>query len=201
MSFGFEEDSCVEGMPVISNAISDALQARNQRIIFFAAAANEGGNQAEMFPASHPQVISVRGTDDKGWSQPFNPPRGNENSRCIMTLGLDVPAAGLNRDGGGEVLKSGTSVSTPIAAGIAAMALAYARLYEADLERVLGPRAKRVAADVWTVAGIYRLLMEMSIEMIDRLYYLSATKFTTLSHELRVGMIAQAASANMRRGC
>ena len=197
MSFGFEEDSCVDGIPVISNAISDALKARNQRIIFFAAAANEGGNQAEMFPASHPQVISVRGTDDKGWPQRFNPPRGKDNSRCFMTLGRDVPAAGLSRDGGAEVLKSGTSVSTPIAAGIAAMALAYARLYEADLQRVLGPRTKRIATCLWTVSGMYRLLMMMSVEMIDKLYYLSATKFTSQSHELRVGMIAQAASGRV----
>ena len=142
MSFGYDEEVLISGSPVISNAISEALRVRNQRILFFAAAANEGGNQMEMFPANHPHVIPIRGTDDKGWLQRFNPPPGYADFNCFMTLGQDVPGAGLSRDGGMEVCKSGTSVSTPIAAGIAAMLLGYARLYEADLKRLFGTSAR-----------------------------------------------------------
>ncbi|RSL74845.1 hypothetical protein CEP51_011412 [Fusarium floridanum] len=102
MSFGFDEELPVEGDRVMSNAISNSLVSRKQQILFFAAAANEGGNQSEMFPASHPQVISIRGTDEKGWLQRFNPPPG-DNSTCFMTLGQDVPGASRSQDGGAEV--------------------------------------------------------------------------------------------------
>ncbi|RSL41864.1 hypothetical protein CEP53_012505 [Fusarium sp. AF-6] len=102
MSFGFDEELPVEGDRVMSNAISNSLVSRKQQILFFAAAANEGGNQSEMFPASHPQVISIRGTDEKGWLQRFNPPPGY-NGACFMTLGQDVPGASRSQDGGAEV--------------------------------------------------------------------------------------------------
>lgn len=138
MSFGLDHEIPVGGKRVISNAISDALRTRDQQILFFAAAANEGVNQPEMFPANHPHVISIRRTDDKGWLQRFNPPKGYAGLNCFMTLGQDVPGAGLSRDGGNEVYKSGTSVSTPIAAGIAAILLSYARLCADDLKEFLG---------------------------------------------------------------
>ena len=140
MSLGFDREMPVGGRLVISNAISDALRARDQRILFFAAAANEGGNQPEMFPANHPHVISIRGTDDKGWLQRFNPPKGFTGLNCFMALVQDVPGAGLSRDGGVEVFKSGTSVSTPIAAGIAGILLSYVRLFGDDLKEFLGDR-------------------------------------------------------------
>ena len=188
MSFGFDEEVVIQGKPVISNAISDALRMRNQRILFFAAAANEGGNQPEMFPARHPQVISIRGTDDKGWLQRFNPPPGYAGFDCFMTLGQDVPGAGLSsRDGGMEVCKSGTSVSTPIAAGIAAMLLGYARLHQTQLQDML-----RTDTDwkLWTVPVMRKMLRKMSTEMLDNWYYLSAEEFTKRHHHLRLSMIA-----------
>lgn len=66
ISFGFDEEKYVDDKPVISDAITDAHIKRNQRILFFAAAANYGGNRDEMFPARSKKVISIRGTDDLG---------------------------------------------------------------------------------------------------------------------------------------
>jgi hypothetical protein len=191
MSFGFDREIAVGGRLVISNAISDALRARDQRILFFAAAANEGGNQPEMFPANHPQVISIRGTDDKGWLQRFNPPKGFAGLNCFMTLGQDVPGAGLSRDGGVEVFKSGTSVSTPIAAGITGILLSYARLFGDDLKEFLGDRDRGCGPAISTVSGMRRMFTKMSTEMMDGWYYLSADQFLKLpTHQARLGWIA-----------
>ncbi|KAF5535540.1 thermostable alkaline protease precursor [Fusarium mexicanum] len=110
MSFGFEEELPFEGDCVISNAISNVLASRKQQILFFAAAANEGGNQSEMFPASHAQVMSIRGTNAKGWLEHFSPPPGDCGT-CFMTLGKDVPGASLSHDVRTDVYESGTSAT------------------------------------------------------------------------------------------
>ncbi|KAK4168330.1 hypothetical protein QBC43DRAFT_310098 [Cladorrhinum sp. PSN259] len=193
MSFGFDgEIRDAQNRPAISNAISNAMHVRDQQILFFAAAANEGGNQSEMFPASHPQVIAIRGTDDKGWLQRYNPPKGYTGMDCFMTLGQDVPGAGLsNRDGGIDVYHSGTSVSTPIAAGIAGILLSYARLYGDDLQKYLGGHdGAGPASRLATVAGMRRMLTSLSTEMLDGYYYLSAEAFLRLpTHGSRIGAL------------
>jgi len=58
MSFGFHEEIYIEDKPVISNAILETLRGTDQRILFFAAAANGGGNRQEIFPASDMHVLS-----------------------------------------------------------------------------------------------------------------------------------------------
>ncbi|CAG8895631.1 unnamed protein product [Penicillium egyptiacum] len=76
-----------------------------------------------MFPARHPSVISVRGTDTNGFFKEFNPPKGQNEEVVLGTLGLDVPSAWCNCDE--EVYMSGTSPATAIAAGIAGVLLGY----------------------------------------------------------------------------
>jgi hypothetical protein len=197
MSFGFDEEILVEGELAISNAISEELRTKNQRILFFAAAANEGGNQPEMFPARHLHVISIRGTDDKGWLQRFNPPADYAGFKCFMTLGQDVPRASLSKDRGTDVCKSGTSVSRPIAAGIAAMLLSYARVYETELEKILHAGDAWRSSELWTIAGMRKMFGMLSTDMLDR-WYLSAIEFTSSSHELRLGMIALVVSGKAK---
>lgn len=116
MSFGYaEEQEC------ISDAIHGALCKRHGSILFFAAASNDGANDREMFPARHDSVISIRGTNSAGNFEDFNPP--NEEV-AFGTLGLDVPSAWL-RDHDHEVYRSGTSIATAVAAGIAGALLGY----------------------------------------------------------------------------
>jgi subtilase family serine protease len=119
MSFGFSKE-----MPEISRAIRQAVLDTDDAILFFAAAGNDGGNGGEMFPANHPWVISIRGTDSQGYFLRFNPPRNRHETVVYGTLATDVPSAWL-RDHPGEMHKSGTSVATAIAAGIAAILLGY----------------------------------------------------------------------------
>lgn len=188
MSFGFAHEIHVNDTLLISNAITNALSTRNQRILFFAAAANGGGNQPVMFPANNEHVISVRGTDDRGWLERFNPPRGYIGIDGVMTLGQDVPGAALSgRGGAGEVCRSGTSVSTPIAAGIAAMLLGYARLYEGELGEYCRDAAR--LSDLSRARGMRRLLKKMSTEMLEKWFYLSAEEFLSQPHKARLAWL------------
>lgn len=119
MSFGYIDDQ-----RSISNAIRSAVNDRDEAILFFAAAANSGANEKEMFPARHECVTSVRGTNSNGSFQDFNPPRNPWETFAIGTLGLEVPASSLSGETK-DVYKTGTSVATAIAAGIAGMLLGY----------------------------------------------------------------------------
>ncbi|KAK3935255.1 hypothetical protein QBC46DRAFT_358388 [Diplogelasinospora grovesii] len=194
MSFGFDEEIYIDDKPVVSNAILRALLETDQRILFFAAAANDGGNRGEMFPANNLHVLSIRGTDDYGWAQRFNPPPDYNAKTCFMTLGRNVPGASLTKseDEGADVCKSGTSVATPIAAGIAAMLLGYARMHENDLQEMVGPRDTAKLSRLWGITGMSALFERMATEMADKWSYLNIHKFTNAPHQMRLSMIAWA---------
>lgn len=119
MSFGYIHDQ-----QAISKAIRNAINNRNDSILFFGAAANFGANERELFPARHESVISIRGTNSNGVFQAFNPPRNPRENMVLGTLGLEVPSASLSRETG-DVHGTGTSIATAIAAGIAGMLLGY----------------------------------------------------------------------------
>ncbi|KAH0426440.1 hypothetical protein CcaCcLH18_10325 [Colletotrichum camelliae] len=117
MSFGFPSE-----VPVITAAIRKAILDRNGSLIFFAAASNAGGNGKEMFPANLDEVFSIRETNSRGAFSDTNPPVNPNGPIVFGTLGRDVPAASLST-ARGEVPKSGSSVATAVAAGIAASLL------------------------------------------------------------------------------
>lgn len=194
MSFGFDEEPFVDQKPIISNAILTALYKTDQRILFFAAAANEGGNREEMFPANNDNVLSIRGSDDKGWAERFNPPPDYSAKTCFMTLGLNVPGASLmkSKDRGADVYKSGTSVATPIAAGIAAILLGYAQIHKRDLEELLGPQDAVKLSRLWGITGMRVLFEKIATEMTDKWSYLELHKFVGIADRMRVAMIAWA---------
>jgi hypothetical protein len=185
MSFGFQEEPLIDGQPLISNAILTALTSPGQRIVFFAAAANDGGNQPMRFPASNPTVIAVRSSDTLGHGAGFNPPREITKLDGIMTQGQHVPGVGLRQKPGldTKVYMSGTSVSTPIAAGIAAMVQQYIRLKRADLyaqlgESAIGPNSGRIDR-FFTVEGMRHLLVKMSSKVSEGWHYLPGSGFLT----------------------
>lgn len=75
------------------------------------------------------QVICIKSTDGFGNPSEFNPkPPRHDRNFCIIGEGIE--AAWPVQLGDGHVkAASGTSVATPIAAGIAALVLQYARQY------------------------------------------------------------------------
>ena len=182
MSFGFSEEPEVDGERVISNAIAQAEAARNQGILFFAAAANDGGNQAEMFPARHHAVCSVRATDHLGRFLGLNPPPNPFGADVLGTLGKCVAGAGVC--GSEEVVKTGTSVATPIAAGIAATILSYGQVRCRDnfLNQEMVSILKRRH-------GMRSMLLQLATRMGDKEHYLHVGRFQQASDRERDAMV------------
>ncbi|KAM0345647.1 hypothetical protein ACHAPU_006301 [Fusarium lateritium] len=167
MSFGFQEE-----IPEISQAILEANLKRQNRILFFAAASNSGGNHKEMFPANHDSVISIRSTNSNGAFSDTNPPTDPHGPAVYGTLGQDVPSAWLfNVDG--ELSKSGSSVATAVAAGIAAMVLAFADAGFQSPDVQLHPNVKRL----WTRRRMMAMFAKMSEDMGNRCFFISPIKF------------------------
>lgn len=115
MSFGLEERNLL-----IDRAIDKAFRADK---LIFAAASNNGGNKGRSHPAAKSQkVMCIHASDGLGTAGSINPtPKANVNN--FMTLGIAIESSWK----GQEVWKSGTSFATPVAAGIAANVMEFAR--------------------------------------------------------------------------
>jgi len=165
MSFGWSEElPSVDGVKVISKAISRAIHIRNNKILLFAAASNFGANQPELFPGTHPFVTSIRATDSLGAFKKFNPPATDLSA--LGTLGWKVPSTTLRSKGEHEVGFSGTSAATPIAAGIAALMLGRALFRMKTEERDKhAPRLEKM----WEKAGMETMLQKLCVRT-DYLY-------------------------------
>jgi hypothetical protein len=128
LSLGWENETLVDDRSVVSNAISSALEMRDQKVLFFAAASNHGGGSRELFPAKHPQVFSIRATNSLGKHEDFNPPLPASGSSVIGTLGSGVPT---KEKSNAVVGLTGTSIATAVAAGLAAHIIAYINVNDA----------------------------------------------------------------------
>ena len=121
MSFGFSRRD-----DEIRSAVGEA-HARG--VIMFAAASNYGALEGKMtaFPANIVgQVIKISSTNGLGSKSRFNPePASNDDNFSVV--GEAVRSAWPRHFNlGEEQRKSGTSIATPTAAGIAALVLEYA---------------------------------------------------------------------------
>ena len=130
MSFGFPKR-----VAEVDEAI---VNAYSKKTVLFAAAANHGANKGIAYPASKLGVVfCINATDGKGDPANFNPPsQPNRDNFC--TLGVDVDSAWTTLTTYEQPTRrmSGTSVATPIAAGLAALAMEFGRRNRAKI----GPR-------------------------------------------------------------
>lgn len=165
MSFGLE-DKVYE----IQEAI-DAAAAKN--IMIFAAARNDGGNKPVAFPAYRPNVVAVFATDPFGNFSRFTP-TGLAGRFNFSVLGEAVLSAWPHPTNKGfTARKWGTSFSTPIAVGIAALLIEYAKqkiLPQAD------SREKERIQDLRSHAGMEAVFRLISSER-HGYYYLNLAGF------------------------
>lgn len=128
MSFGFAKSD---------ETLYQAIQhAAREGVLIFAAASNAGKNLPEgiAWPAREENVICVHSADGFGNRSAFTP-SPKDNMR-IMVLGEYIKSPWPEKLKSPENLKhmSGTSCAAPIAAGIAAVILDYARDFLNDDE-------------------------------------------------------------------
>ena len=134
MSFGFR----------ISNdshqAIEQTINSDCKRQILFAAAANHGSNEKYIaYPARLNTVICVKSSDGYGTPSSFSPTKQDDAGRGFFILGQEVLSMWPSRwYDGVRILQrraSGTSVATPIAAGVAALILEFMRQPDKEADR------------------------------------------------------------------
>ena len=119
--------------------------------MIFAAASNRGSGH-ELFPANHETVFSIRATNDEGTHEKSNPSLPERGESVFGTLGVEVPAWNRGNLTPREINRTGSSVATAIAAGIAAIVLGYINTQE----------GKRSWDNIKTYGGFQKLLYELS---------------------------------------
>ena len=115
MSFGYSKSVSV---------IDDALKAADREdVLMLAAASNVGGNvtKARAWPATRSNVVCVHATDGKGNPYDGNPTHKRHHYNFGI-LGEAVQLWSIPDDSGESpsIYRSGTSIATPIASGVAA---------------------------------------------------------------------------------
>ncbi|CZR67281.1 uncharacterized protein PAC_17180 [Phialocephala subalpina] len=183
MSFGFPAE-----VNSIKNAIRQAEDIKNSSIVFFAAAANDGSNKQEMFPASLESVISVRATTSNGSFEAcaaYDPPPSamKEESRLYGTLGDRVPYDWSSE----TLLKSGCSLATPIMAGITALIMEYFSYKEARFKE-----SEYIQDHLRTQRGVIQLLKEISVNKGNQRWYVAPWSFFEQGEENRLAIVRTA---------
>ena len=167
MSFGFQEK--VDG---IKSAISYAY---DKNVIMLAAASNDGGNSGIAWPARLHEVICVNATDGKGNKASFNPDI-DPHADNFSILGTNVESCWPSHlKEGVQVRKSGTSCSTPIAAGIAALLLEITGFY-LSRQKDVTTKDESHWQNLRSVAGMRLAFREMS-EKRDGYNYIRPWRF------------------------
>ena len=152
ISWGMENE-----VPKIQEAIE---KASDSGVVIFACASNDGLNKPITFPASigEPKVFCIGSADATGTRSRFSPvakgiPKYSAIGEAVLGAGFSKSDSTPKR-----VRKDGTSISTPVAAGIAAELIEYTRQF-------LDP-----GKDAACFENMRKLFLAMSIQSKGRSY-------------------------------
>ncbi|UKZ78126.1 hypothetical protein TrVFT333_005860 [Trichoderma virens FT-333] len=171
MSLGFPTSNN-KAHEEISEAIEEVRKKRGRRIIFLASAGNSDVYSDETFPATHQSAISIRATDSLGTFMTTNPENTKESSVVFGAIGDDIPTS--LRQFHPEASLPGSSAATAIAAGIAAIMLAYVLILP---QMVKMEQGEGVLERLWTTEGMRKMFMKMSDDMGQRRRFLNPSRF------------------------
>ncbi|KAM0429963.1 hypothetical protein ACHAPT_005967 [Fusarium lateritium] len=139
-------------MPKASAVRRIIKKAENDGIIIFAAASNCGIHSGRSFPASLDTVLCIHAADGNGNKSAMNPnPEPYRDN--LSTLGVAIPS---DREEGVSI--SGTSYATPVAAGMAAVILAFM-----DAAVAAGEMQPEDREEAFDRQGMRRILLKMSV--------------------------------------
>ncbi|KAJ5698403.1 hypothetical protein N7462_000408 [Penicillium macrosclerotiorum] len=167
MSFGVTDNN-----DDIKNAILQVRAERGDGIIFLASAGNSGPHQDIAFPASRRDVISIRATNYMGTSSDKNPVSDLREPLSFATFSDNIPQRLLGYKP--DCCGPGSSVSTAVAAGIAASILSYSALLQLMYPTYLEDRHLN---KLRTVEGMEALFFAMSTNMGNRIQFINPVKF------------------------
>ncbi|KAK0738076.1 hypothetical protein B0T18DRAFT_421203 [Schizothecium vesticola] len=169
MSFGVSD---TQGL--IHQAILDVRSSRNDEVIFFASAGNLGLHQDEAFPANQDGVTSIRATDHLGVPMGTNPPSDRSQAVSFATFGGAIPLRLKETHPNPNVCQPGSSVSTAVAAGVAATMLGLAAWLPLFFPNI--PGVERVSK-LKTSAGVRALFEKLSDDVGNRVRFVNPVKF------------------------
>jgi Subtilase family len=141
------------------------IEAYCHKKIMFAAASNNGGNFGRAYPADDLNVICMHSTDGEGNKSKFSP-SPQEDRPNFSILGESVESSwppGVEGCQQPVRCMSGTSVATPIAAGVAATVLAFARHHEQKGDE----RLVKLLNSPRCMVAILRLMVECKRDKYD----------------------------------
>ncbi|SPO03360.1 uncharacterized protein DNG_06043 [Cephalotrichum gorgonifer] len=119
LSFGFE---------IWIDDLSTAISDLKDKTLVFAATSNFGTTRPMAFPSTDPHVIAINAADRYGFAAGTNP--SIQDGKNLTILGVDMISAWISDAMNPGVPQThamtGTSVATPVAAGVAALVLEFA---------------------------------------------------------------------------
>ncbi|KAF2963803.1 hypothetical protein GQX73_g9770 [Xylaria multiplex] len=159
MSFGWSESE-LPGTMEAAEGVSGAIElAEKKGVLLFAAASNYGLSQPNdvLYPARDSRIIPVDAEDGLGNPAPFalHSQRGSGGVRyCAPGLSVDSPVS--------AVQMCGSSFACPVAAGVAALVLEFARHQDVSLSK-----SESVKRALSSAKGMLKVFGPMSQQAVN----------------------------------
>lgn len=177
MSFGFPRDH-----KAIAQAIEDVS---NEYGVVFLASAGNAPDEDETFPARHPNVISIYATNRYGTFSESNSRRPRNRSEIFGTFSDSIPpeiVSEFDREFR-DVCQPGSSVATAVAAGIAAVTMAYVQVLPKLIPSPPSSEMKRALQRIQGSRGMAAVFRAMAQDKSDDRWFINPRQFWRLKNQ------------------